>query len=610
MSRWLLRIVCVFGAVTSASAQTAGSAYGPLESAYKALTAKQYDRAIASFREAIQLAPERPDIHKDLGYTLLKIGETEAGRDEFAEAMRLDPADDQLALEYAFLCYETKQPVAARRIFERLGLAGNATAKEAFENVDRPLREGMERWRQSLTLDPGNFSAHEELARLAEQRDDLKLASEHYETAWRLRTDRRDLLLDLGRVWKQMDRGEDANAAFIAAWRGGTPRVSEDARELQPARYPYLSEFERALEIDPTNTQLASDVAYQRGDANPKALQPRSIDKPLESQPTPQDAKALGEKSFEKGYLNDALKYLRIAHENDPQDYAVMLKLGWTYNMLKDDHEALHWFDLARGSPDPATAEEASKAYRNLAPELSLLRTTVWAFPVFSTRWHDVFGYAQVKTELRLGRLPVRPYLSLRLLGDAKGTLDAGIGAEYLSERSVIFAAGLASRPWRGFNGWFEAGEAVMYREAPGQSRRTMPDYRGGVSYAKGLGNVLTSGSHGLFAETNDDGIFVSRFSNDSFLYSQNRAGYTLRESETLGFHSQVLWNANVTVDAEKQYWANFAETGPGVRFRFSGMPLLFSASLLRGAYLVNQGNPRRPNYNEVRVGVWYAFTR
>jgi hypothetical protein len=191
----------------------------------------------------------------------------------------------------------------------------------------------------------------------------------------------------------------------------------------------------------------------------------------------------------------------------------------------------------------------------------------------------------------------------MRLLGDAKGTLEAGIGAQYLSERSVIFAAGLASVPWHGLTTWFEAGEALIYREAPGQSRRTMPDYRGGVSFTKGAGHLLGTESHGLFAETNDDGIFVSRFSNDSFLYSQNRAGLGWRDF-------QFLWNANATVDAEEQYWANFVETGPGVRFRFAGLPFLFSANLLRGAYLINQDNPRRPNYNEVRVGVWYAFTR
>ena len=97
---------------------------------------------------------------------------------------------------------------------------------------------------------------------------------------------------------------------------------------------------------------------------------------------------------------------------------------------------------------------------------------------------------------------------------------------------------------------------------------------------------------------------------NDSLLYSQNRTGYTLRVAETGGFHGQVLWNANVTADSQRQYWANYVETGPGVRFRFDNSPVLFSVSLLRGAYLVNQDNPRRPNYTELRVGVWYAFTR
>ena len=152
------------------------------------------------------LAPERASIRKDLAYTLLKIGETEAARDQFAEAMRLDPADDQVALEYAFLCYETKQQIIARRVFDRLRKSGNATASDAFENVDRPLREGIARWKQALELSPDNFSAHEELARLAEQRDELDLAAEQYQAAWKLRPARRDLLLDLGRVWQEQGR--------------------------------------------------------------------------------------------------------------------------------------------------------------------------------------------------------------------------------------------------------------------------------------------------------------------------------------------------------------------------------------------------------------------
>jgi tetratricopeptide (TPR) repeat protein len=592
---------------------------GPADQAYDALRAKDYDRAIAGFRQALALTPENAAVRKDLAYTLLKIGDTEAARGQFAEVLRADPQASQIALEYAYLCYETGQQAEARRTFERLKTSGNADAAKAFENVDRPLREGIARWQAALEIDPDNFSAQEELAKLAMLRDDPALAAEHYERAWRLKTDRRDLLLELGRAWANIDRAEDASAAWIAAWRGGTPRVSEQALALLPARYPYLAEFQRALALDPGNLQLQRDVAFQTGEPAPASpslgsarldstagLQTRTDDAHAIN-----DAKTLGLRSFEKGYLADALKYLELAKEADPGDYEVMLKLGWTFNMLKDDETALHWFDLARRSPDPAIAEEAGKAYRNLAPSLERFRTTFWVFPLYSSRWQDLFGYAQVKTEMRLPGVPfLRPYLSVRFLGDVRGEENAAFGPQYLSERSVIFAGGLATRSWRGLTGWFEAGEALIYHETPTERRRFMPDYRGGFSYAKGFGNLLTKGSHGLFAETNLDGIFISRFSDDSLLYSQNRAGYTLRSAETGGFHTQILWNANATADAQRQYWANYVETGPGVRFRFDNSPFLFSVSLLRGAYLFNEYNPRRPNYTEVRVGIWYAFTR
>ncbi len=156
--------------------------------------------------EAVSLAPKRTDIRKDLAYTYLKIGETELARDRFEEAMRLDPDDTHVALEYAFLCYETKQQAAARRVFDRIRRSGNATAERAFQNIDGELRSGIERWSHAVETQPENFSAHEELARLAEWRDDLGTAAAHYERAWRLRPERRDLLLRLGDVWRAARR--------------------------------------------------------------------------------------------------------------------------------------------------------------------------------------------------------------------------------------------------------------------------------------------------------------------------------------------------------------------------------------------------------------------
>jgi Tfp pilus assembly protein PilF len=658
-----------------AAAQTPDPAYAPLEKAYAALKVKDYDRAIASFQEAIKIAPDRPAMRKDLAYTLLKIGENEAARDQFGEAMRLDPRDDHVALEYAFLCYETRQQAVARRIFDRIRKSGNATASEAFENIDRPLRDGIDRWTKALELSPDNFSAHEELARLAEQRDELPLAAEHYQKAWALRPDRRGLLVDLGRVFTQMSRNDEANAALLAASRGAEPRVAEEARELLPKRYPYVYEFQRALALDPTNVELRRELAYlhlemknraeaekefgavvehspddllsvaqlgllrwTRGDdegalpllqrvlssgdevlvervrsamRTPQNLQKR-VEEPKAA--SPDQARLLGEKSLEKGYLQDALKYLRIAYENDPQDFRVMLKLGWTYNMLKDDREAVRWFKLASASTDPSIASEASRAARNLEAATELFRTTFWIFPVYSTRWDDLFAYAQAKVDLRLKASWLHPYLSVRLVGDSRGAVDlANYGPQFLSERSIIAALGVATKPFYGATGWFEAGESLRLNPTMADPGRLLPDYRGGVSYVKGFGHLLAGTSHGFFAETNDDGIYVSRFQKDSLLYSQNRAGFTLRQLEGVaGFHAQVYWNGNATVDRLGQYWANYVETGPGMKFKFehSRAPMIFSVDLVRGAYLINQGNPRGPNFNDVRIGVWYAFTR
>lgn len=639
----------------------------PLDQAYQALRAKDYNRAIALFEQAGN--------HKDLAYTLLKTGETEAARDQFAEAMKLDPADEHVALEYAFLCYETKQQQTARRVFDRLRKTGSATAAEAFENVDRPLREGIARWSRAVELDPENFSAQEELARLAEQRDELPLAAEHYEKAWRLRPDRPRLLLDLGRVWKEQNRAEDAMAALLAVSRGTEPMVAEEARELLPARYPYVYEFQNALKLDPKNVDLRRELAYLHLQMGNRALAEQEFERVVESTPDdllseaqlgflelargdsehalprfervlasgdealadrvrialhmPQvlrrreeqprtavsgEAKTLAQKSLDKGYLQDALRYLEVAHENDPLDFDVMLKLGWTYNILKDDAEAVRWFNLARRSPDEKTSAEASRAYRNLEPGFQKIVTTLWAFPTFSTRWHDAFGYAQAKTELRLAHWRLRPYISARLVGDADGAVNfANMGPQYLSERSVILGIGVATAAWNGATAWFEAGESLRYSPTPQEPGRVVPDYRGGVSFAKGIGNLLDRGRHGIFAETNDDGLYVSRFGKDTLLYSQNRAGYTLRGLENFGaLHAQLYWNFNATADALGQYWANYVETGPGVRFRFEGMPqpVLFSVSALHGAYFVNQGNPRGPNFKDVRVGIWYAWTK
>ncbi|MGO9230407.1 MAG: tetratricopeptide repeat protein [Bryobacteraceae bacterium] len=644
-----------------AAAQTTDPAYEPLARAYAALRVHDYDAAVAGFRRAIELAPQRASIRKDLAYTYLKIGENEIARDEFHAAMTMDAADIQVAMEYAFLCNESKREAEARRVFDRIRRTGNAEAEQAFQNIDRPLAAGIERWKSALAAGADNVSAHYELATLAEKRDELVLAAEHFEKAWRLRPDQRTVLVDLGRAWKAMGRNDDAIAALLAASRGGEPRAAEQARELLPGRYPFVPEFRHAIELDPRNAELRRELGYlllrmerepeaeqefrtlteiapddmlaatqlgfllhARGeDAAAKPLFDRVLAGPDEDLANrvravlhmPQvlshraqrpvdsiDAKVMAERSIKAGYMKDALKYLQVAHEDDPGDFDAMLKLGWTYNVLHQDATAASWFDLARRSPDPKISSEGRQAWRNLSGALKRFRTTFWIYPIYSTRWRDFFSYAQLKTEWH-NKTRFQPYASVRFVGDTRVSVGT-VTPQYLSESSFLVAVGVRALPWHGAGAWFEAGSAMGYATG-----HILPDYRGGVNYAHAIGRTLGSESSGWFADSTNDGVFISRFGNDFLVYDQSRAGYSMGRP---ALRAQFFWNVNLTIDTQRQMWANFVETGPGARFRAAWMPpsMYITTSLLRGMYLLDIEGTRAASFHDFRSGVWYAFTR
>lgn len=652
------------------------SAYPLLDRAFERLQQKDYDAAIEHFRRAAARSPQRADIRKNLAYTLMKTGDTEAARDEIERAVALDPQDRHLALEFAFLCHETGRIREGRRAFDRLRSDPDPeirnAAAQAFANVDRPLAEGIGRWTAVVERDPANFSAHHELARLAVNRDDWKLAADHFAAAWRIRPAERGLLVAMGEALRHLGREEEAFATLLAASRGAEPRSAERARALLPERYPFVYEFRRAIALDPHNLELRRELAYlllemsdrdgaqaefeaivseapadvlssaqlgflllQKGDqARARPMLDRvmnaedadeeladrvrdalGIPKTLRKRPeTPKrevvaEAREMARRSYDAGYLKDALKYLSIAHENDPVDFSVMLGLARTHNLLHDDREALRWFEMARYSPDPSIAGEAIRATESLLPQLKRVRTTAWALPFYSSRWKSAFTYAQVKTDLRFGRLPLRPYASLRLVGDTRGRV-AQPYPQYLSETALIPGLGVATSVYKGLMGWAEAGIALSYLDRTDGQKRAIPDYRAGASFSRGWGRLMSASSGGIFFENHEDAVWVGRFNNTVLFYSQNKLGLTLAVSDDAAL--QIYWNGNVTVDLKSQYWANFADTGPGLRFRLPGMsPAMYIAvDVLRGAHLTNRGNPRRPNYFDVRAGVWYALSR
>ena len=668
-------------AAVPAFAQSPGDA--ELNQAYKVLAQKDYDSAIDLFQKGLALQPNNPGPHKDLAYTLLKAGENAAARDEFEAALKLNPSDETAALEFAFLAFETKKPIEARRTFYRLKYKGSpatrATAEQAFQNIDKPLAEGIARWQQALSRSPNpndisTFSAHWELAQLAELRDDLPLAAEQYEICRKLKPQLPEILLILARVWQQLNRIEDAHAALLAASRSADSRTAELALEKMScsqsdsgslcavqnaSRYPYPYEFLNALKLDPSNTALRRELAFlylamhddksatgqfeQVLAIDPKdhlarrqldalrgfktrdsadSAPPVSASGAAPPNPTPAtDARTMGLKSYALGYSRDAVRYLRQAHEANPSDDEVTLKLAWAYNLVQDDADALPLFDQVRQSDIQEISADATKAFHALNGDI-LPQTTVWALPMFSTRWKDVFTYSQFKHTLPLPWTSVNKvfsfYLSARLDGDIRGRVDTAFGPGYLSESSLIFGLGAASRTWHHLTAFVEAGESLNYLPGRRDEGIAIPDYRGGLNFTKGFGHLLGAPVPGFFYETTADAIYVSRFDKDWMFYSRHRGGRTLPTWRKTT--AQALFNVNYLRDVKNQYWANTVEIGPGAKFHLPWMApnVYLSADFLHGFYLHGDYYPPctlkscRPEstYNDFRLSFWYAATK
>lgn len=98
--------------------------------------------------------------------------------------------------------------------------------------------------------------------------------------------------------------------------------------------------------------------------------------------------------------------------------------MGSAYNIQHNDDQAVRWFDLARRSSDPG---------QNLRRSQARFQTTLWRFPVFSTRWHDLFSYGHYKTEWR-SRFPVHAYVRVCFVGGTGVTMGA-VSPQFLGKR-------------------------------------------------------------------------------------------------------------------------------------------------------------------------------
>jgi len=196
---------------------------------------------------------------------------------------------------------------------------------------------------------------------------------------------------------------------------------------------------------------------------------------------------------------------------------------------------------------------------------------------LFFRRAGTIFSRTPGQDELRT-RSFLQPYLSVRFVA-IRDRLSAW--ARPLLNTFQKAQSSQAWSPHRGLAqpyGLVRSGHSRQLPDGPYAAR--LP---GGAS---GQWQKLPE-AEGWFVDTSLDALFVSRFDNDFLVYSQSRLGY-------MPSHSiQFYWNANLTSDVKRQYWADFVETGRGAaHLRQAAAFPVGVIQLPAGAYLTNVDNP------------------
>jgi len=151
-----------------------------LEDGKQRLRNKDYSRALLQFRAAVQVMPDDPEAHYQLGLALVDSGDVAIGAAQLRKATELSPKHYAAQLSLAQLMLTSTDPEILAEAQKRLegvveAQPGNAVAITALGFTDWKLghpERAEQRFRAALEKDPKHLDASVALAKLALSRKD------------------------------------------------------------------------------------------------------------------------------------------------------------------------------------------------------------------------------------------------------------------------------------------------------------------------------------------------------------------------------------------------------------------------------------------------------
>ncbi|MCW5965248.1 MAG: tetratricopeptide repeat protein [Bryobacterales bacterium] len=593
-------------------------------------TFKRIDAELRATIQRIEAAlaqnPGDDSSHLELAGAYAVRNEFAQAARHFEEAFRLKPGIPERLLQLANAAEKAGDQEKARAAILLASRAPSAYVAEQARALLPHRYPYLYEFQNALALQPSHAALRREMAYFLLSLDRGNEATVAFRQV--LVANPADALASaqLGFLLHEAGEREEALPLLRAAMQSEDAALRQRVREVLGEESASPPANARHLSPEPQPAPPPVYIVPMQPAPEAPGLQAATPTAELTTQTQAAAAREMGSKSYSNGYLPDAIRYYRQAHELDPTDFDTILRLAYSLNMANQDQEALQWFFLAARSPDAQVAAEATKALRNLtapaasgaaqassAPPSSGLVASFWAMPMHSTRWGSTFAYSQAKAELQFPEWPVVPYVSVRFVGDTTGAVGQA-NPQFLSENAFILGGGLRTKPRNGFLFWAEAGGAMAYLGSQrNQAASFAPDYRTGLSQFKLVGASLLAKRAGWFAETMNDLVYIHRFNRDTLAISRNRIGHHFGSKVGLGgLQLQLFLNLNANMDFKREAWANFVETGPGIRFRWAWMPpsVSFTFSTLRGYHPIARSDGRPNTYTDLQAGLWYAYTR
>jgi len=369
------------------------------------LAAGRTARAVDMLRRAAELAPDDARAHYNLGVGYAALGDRHAAIGAYLRALELRPAHSR-ALYNLGLAYlrvgDLEQAEAAFRQVTRVDRT-ERVARAYFQlgyvrvRLEQP-EQAARAYRQAIRYRPDYAEARNNLALVLEDQGDIAGAINELHKGLRLEAGVSSLAFNLGRLYVESDRLEEAVRAFDRAIEAEPAlRKAHVARAQALRRLDRKAEaaeaFELALELKPEDAELRVELAGLYRELDRFDLAEQHLERVVIDRPRLASAwNARGIVQAQQGRDEEAIASYDRAIELDPEGTAAwynralaLERLGRIEEMPEALREVLErapghlaarqrlagaWLILER--PEPARAE-ASKLVRLAGDDVSML---------------------------------------------------------------------------------------------------------------------------------------------------------------------------------------------------------------------------------------------